>query len=85
MVGVVEEVVVKGGAVRFYCMCEADTGAGGVFLTQNEGVSLTHTQFHCVNGPSVESEGPPHDIANQALPLSQESYTHARARSVCGT
>jgi hypothetical protein len=62
--GIVEEVVVRGGAVRFYVVGvpETESDSIGVFLTQNE-----------------ESEGAPHGIANQALPLSREKYTQARA------
>ncbi|CAI8050139.1 Coiled-coil domain-containing protein 180, partial [Geodia barretti] len=61
LAGIVEEVVVRGGAVRFYVVGVTENSTG-VFLTQNE-----------------ECEGAPHGIANQALPLSREKYTQARA------
>ena len=85
--GIVEEVVVRGGAVRFYVVGvpETESDSIGVFLTQNEGIYsplLSQPLLSLGHYSPPESEGAPHGIANQALPLSREKYTRARARSV---
>ena len=79
---IVEEVVSGGRVVKYHLLTSDPShtqGTASVFLTQNEGIPMTHPPSDLMYTP-LESEVATHELASRALPLSEDSYLKTRAR-----